>query len=64
MANVSEAAIVLNAVNVPITNGNGEELTLELSILFGHKMRIKVLEKVQRRYIIMYGIVLDKLDYP
>lgn len=64
VANVSQAARVLNAVNIPLTNGNGEELTLELSILFGHKMRIKVLEQVQRRFIIKYGIILSKIDYP
>ncbi|XP_018562585.1 probable glucan 1,3-alpha-glucosidase [Anoplophora glabripennis] len=65
VANVAEAQRTpLNTVNVPLTNGNGEELTLELSILCGHKMRIKVLEKVQKRFIIRYGIVLSKMDYP
>lgn len=63
-ANVAEATIVLNTVSVPLTNGNGDSLTLELSILFGQKMRIKVLDDAQLRYIIKNVLPVDKKDYP
>ncbi|XP_018562583.1 neutral alpha-glucosidase C isoform X1 [Anoplophora glabripennis] len=60
-ADIMSYAVTDNVVTVPLSNLNGDELDLQISVLSGRKARVKVLEKNHSRYELQD--VLDK-DFP
>lgn len=54
---MTKVEITDNVVTIPLSNGNKETLTLQITLLSGYRIRLKVLEAEHTRYEIPY--VLD-----
>lgn len=60
-ADITSYTVQDNVVIIPLSNLNGDELELHISVLTGRKARVKVLEKNHIRYELTD--VLDK-EFP